>query len=637
MGRQKLKRVTTERGVQLRQVEKLWAQRARELVTWSRDWHTILEGSFQQPPLRWFSGGKLNVSFNCLDRHLHGDQENRPALIWQGEQDDDRREYSFKKLHSEVCCLANVLRKKGIDRGDCVTLYLPMIPELVIAMLAFARIGAGHCVVFSGFSSQHLRERMNECASTMLITADGVYRGGKTIPLKTNGDEALDGNMTVNSCIVVRRTGRDIHMLRERDCWYHDEISQQDVQQPCEPVAMESDDTLFYLYTSGSTGKPKRIAHCTGGYLVYTLSTCREVFGLGANDIFWCTADIGWITGHSYTVYGPLAQGMTTFIYEGVPVYPDPGRFWQLVERYNIAAFYTAPTVIRALMRYGSDPVRGYDLSSLRLLGSVGEVMNAEAWRWYFQYVGRGQLPLLDTWWQTETGGIMLAPEKKQINIRAGSVGKPLSGIEVRIVDEEGQDVSDGMGGRLMIGQPWPGLCKGVGEDGVRSCVGEGGHITQVGYDSGDGAKKDEAGNYHIIGRLDDVMNVCGHRLGTAEIESALLSHECVAEAAVVGMPDSLKGQALYAYVTLNDWRLASIELLEDLREHVRHEIGPIASPDAIQFSRELPKTRSGKIMRRILRKIAAEEFDTLGDISTLADPSLVDDLIEGKKSAVRR
>ena len=632
MRRQGLSAVTVDSATQISDVEQIWAQRAKELVSWDRSWASVLKGSFLDPPIRWFSGGKLNISYNCLDRHLQTRGE-KTALIWQGEQDDEQRSFTYRELHYEVSRVAKVLLRKGISRGDCVTLYLPMIPELVITLLACARIGAVHCVVFSGFSSHHLRERMLECGAKMLITADGVFRGGKNIPLKTNGDEALDGNRKVTTCMVVQRTGKEVRMMPGRDCWYHDEIMLPEVEGECKAVSMDSDDTLFYLYTSGSAGRPKCVSHTVGGYFVYALSTCKDLFTQRENDVFWCTADIGWITGHTYSIYGPLGLGGTTFLYEGVPVYPAPDRFWQLVERFKVSQFYTAPTVIRALMRFGSEPVRKYDLSSLRLLGSVGEVMNPEAWRWYFQHVGGGKLPIIDTWWQTETGGVITAPEVDLSNLTPGSVGKPLPGIDIVVVDELGDEVDVGVGGRLIIRKPWPGLCKDVGGGIVRKRVGEGGQLTEIGYDSGDGARRDENGNYWILGRLDDVINVCGHRLGTAEIEAALLSHTSVAEAAVVGMPDSLKGQAVYAYVTLNDRRLASPLLLEELRQHVRKEIGPIASPDGIQFAPGLPKTRSGKIMRRILRKIAADEFDALGDTSTLADPSLVDDLIEGKKS----
>ena len=612
--------------------EGFWAERAEELVTWDKKWDKVLEYDFDKPQIEWFKGGKLNMSVNCLDRHLTDGRRNKAAIIWQGEPEEDVKVYTYQMLHTEVCRFANVLRKKGVKKGDRVAIYLPMVPELSIALLACARIGAIHSVVFAGFSAVALQSRIQDCEAKVLVTADAVLRSGKVIPLKPNADSALKESSSVESCIVVERAGNDVTMQEGRDSWWHEEVAAEDISSECEPESMDAEDILFILYTSGSTGTPKGVVHTTGGYLTYAMHTCQWVFDLKDDDVYWCTADIGWITGHSYILYGPLGLGATSLMFEGVPSYPGPDRFWKIVEKFRVNIFYTAPTVIRALMRDGEEPVQRCDLSSLRILGSVGEPINPEAWMWYYINIGKEKLPIVDTWWQTETGGIMISPLPYATTLKPGSATYPLPGIDAAIYDEDGNEAASNEGGHLVIRKPWPGMLRGVYKNPERFKKTYFNRYKDT-YDPEDGARKDEDGCFWIMGRLDDVINVSGHRLGTAEIESALVSHAAVAEAAVVGMPHPIKGQTIFAYVTLMASVAESDELIAELRKHVRTEIGPIATPEVIMWAPGLPKTRSGKIMRRILRKIAADDFDNFGDTSTLADPSVVDNLVEGRKS----
>jgi acetyl-CoA synthetase len=612
--------------------EGFWAEMADENLLWYKKWDKVLEYDFHKPEIKWFRGGRLNASVNCLDRHLKTYRKNKAALIWEAD-DGHVKTYTYQQLYTEVNKFANVLKKNGVRKGDRVTIYLPMIPELPIAMLACARIGAIHSVVFGGFSSTSLRDRINDCKSTMVITADEGIRAGKCVPLKANSDAALEECPTVEKVIVVQRSLGDIPMEEGRDLWWHEEMVAQDVGLYCKPEQMDAEDPLFILYTSGSTGKPKGVLHTTGGYSLYTMLTFKWIFDYHEEETFFCTADIGWITGHSYIVYGPLAAGATSLMFEGVPTYPDPGRFWDICDKHHVNTIYTAPTVIRALMREGPQWVERYDLSSLKLLGTVGEPINPEAWLWYHTHVGKGRLPVVDTWWQTETGGILITPLPGAMTLKPGSANRPFPGVVPQVVREDGSPAAVNEGGYLVLDKPWPGMIRGTYGDPDGKRVKEVYFSRFPGkYFSGDGARVDDDGDYWLMGRIDDVINVSGHRIGTAEVESALVSHEAVAEAAVVGFPHEIKGEGIYVYVTLKGGYSVSDDLMKALRGHVRSVIGPIATPDKMQFSPGLPKTRSGKIMRRILRKIARGEVQDLGDTSTLADPSVVEVLVKERK-----
>jgi acetyl-CoA synthetase len=604
-------------------LEGFWGECADQL-DWYKKWDKVLEWDFTKPEVKWFLGGKLNASYNCLDRHLNSWRSNKVALIWQGEPLEENRFFTYQQLHYHVCKFANVLRKFGVKKGDRVSIYLPMIPELPIAMLACARIGAIHSVVFGGFSSEALRDRINDCGSKILITADGYYRNGRIVQNKVSADDALKDCPGVEKVVVVRRLGIDVPFTKERDVWWHEEMAKDDVGLASEPVAMDAEDILFILHTSGSTGKPKGVIHTTGGYLLFVLQTLKWVFDIKDEDVFFCTADIGWVTGHSYVVYGPLALGATSLMFEGVPTYPKPDRFWEIVERYKVSVFYTAPTAIRALMREGDEWVKKRGISSLRILGSVGEPINPEAWRWYFKNVGQERCPIMDTWWQTETGGFLISP-LPITPLKPGSATFPFPGVVPKILRENGSECQLEEGGSLVISQPWPGMLRGFWNDTERKRFKETYFSVFPGhYFTGDGAKKDEDGYFWLMGRIDDVINVSGHRIGTAEVESALVLHPSVAEAAVIGIPHEVKGQGIYAFVTLKAGIKSSEELRKELLAHVRKVIGPIATPDKLQFADALPKTRSGKIMRRILRKIAEGKIEELGDTSTLTDPSVV-------------
>jgi acetyl-CoA synthetase len=617
--------------------EGYWGDRASELITWDKKWDKVVDADMHKPEIKWFVNGKLNISANCLDRHLTDGRRNKAAIIWQGEPDEDVKVYTYQMLHSEVCRFANVLKKMGVKKGDRVAIYLPMIPELAVSLLACTRIGAIHSVVFAGFSAQSLKSRIQDCEAKVLVTSDAVIRAGKTIPLKPSADDALKDCPSVEKCIVVKRAGNEVPMQAGRDLWYHEELVAPGITATCAPESMDAEDMSFILYTSGSTGKPKGVVHTTGGYLTYAAHTCQWVFDMKDDDVHWCTADIGWVTGHTYILYGPLALGATSLMFEGVPTYPNSARFWQICEKFRVSIFYTAPTVIRSLMRDGEEPTKRYDLSSLRILGSVGEPINPEAWMWYHENIGKGKLPVVDTWWQTETGGIMISALPYATPLKPGSATRPLPGIDAAIFNEEGKVAADNEGGHLVIRRPWPGMLRGVYGDPDRY---KKAYFTRYAgiYDPEDGARRDADGYFWIMGRLDDVINVSGHRLGTAEIESALVAHPNVAEAAVVGAPHEIKGQTIYAYVSLKAGIEPSEELRAALKKHVRSEIGPIAVPEIIQFSDGLPKTRSGKIMRRILRKIAAGQTEAhdFGDTSTLADPGVVDTLVSGSKQFVK-
>ena len=606
-------------------VEGFWGKLACELH-WFKPYSKVLE--WKAPFASWFVGGQTNVSYNCLDAHLGTPRQNKAALIWEGEPGDSRV-YTYQMLHHEVCKFANVLKKLGIGKGDVVALYMPMIPELAVAMLACARIGAVHSVVFGGFSAEAIADRNNDASAKLMITADAGWRRGKPIPLKGNADAAMDKSPTVEKCVVVRRTGTEVKMHPGRDHWWHDLMAEASAVCPAEP--MDSEAPLFILYTSGSTGKPKGVKHTTAGYNLFAKKTMEWVFDVRDEDVFWCTADIGWVTGHSYVVYGPLSAGATSVMFEGAPDWPDKDRWWEMIERLKITILYTAPTAIRTFIKWGDEFVDRHDLSSLRLLGSVGEGINPEAWMWYYEKIGGARCPIVDTWWQTETGGIMISALPGATPLKPGSATRPLPGVAAAIVKADGTDAGPGEGGHLVIKKPWPGMLRGVFGDPERYRKTYFDRFPGW-YEAGDGARVDKDGYFWIMGRLDDVINVSGHRLGTAEIESALVAHPSVAEAAVVGMPHHIKGQGIYAYVTLKSGIEETEALRKELVGHVRKEIGPIATPEVIQFADGLPKTRSGKIMRRILRKIAANDFADFGDTSTLADPTVVEQLVDTKK-----
>ncbi len=613
--------------------EGYWAEVAGEFY-WKEKWTRVRSWDYKDKiDIRFFEGGKTNVSYNCLDRNLDS-RGDKTAILWEGNEPGEDKSFTYKQLHAEVCKFANVLKGRGVQKGDRVSIYMPMVPELAIAMLACTRIGAVHSIVFGGFSAESLSDRIVDSTCKMVITTDGTFRGAKPVPLKNSADEAMrlsaDQGAPIETCIVCKRVGDAIKadMQDGRDFWWHDLMA--DASPECEPEWMDAEDPLFILYTSGSTGKPKGVLHTTGGYMVYTAHTFKYIFDYHEDDIYWCTADIGWVTGHSYIVYGPLATGATSLMFEGVPTYPDAGRFWDVVDKYNVNIFYTAPTAIRALAAQGDDFVKSRSRKSLRLLGSVGEPINPEAWRWYYEVVGDGRCPIVDTWWQTETGGILITPLPGATTLKPGSATYPFFGIKPVLVDDKGTILEGETTGNLCISEPWPGQMRTV--YGHHERFKDTYFAMYPGlYFSGDGCRRDADGYYWITGRVDDVINVSGHRMGTAEVESALVLHPKVAEAAVVGYPHEIKGTGIYAYVTLNVGVEATEELRKELRNHVRKEIGPIATPDVVHWANTgLPKTRSGKIMRRILRKIASNESDQIGDTTTLADPSVVDKLVDG-------
>ena len=609
---------------------KFWSEHGKR-INWIKNYEKVRDFSYDQKNLyiKWFEDGTLNASYNCIDRHLKNNG-NKTAIIWEGDNPDEQKSITYNELYKNVCKFANVLKKLGAKKGDRITIYMPMIPEAAYAMLACTRIGAIHSVVFGGFSPEALAGRIEDCNSNLIITADEGIRGGKTIPLKQNTDEALKKASSCKKCLVIKRTNGDINWINNRDFWYHELF--EEVAETCEPEEMNAEDPMFILYTSGSTGKPKGVMHTTGGYMVYTSITHEYIFDYKPNEVYWCTADVGWVTGHSYIIYGPLSNCATTLMFEGVPNYPTSSRFWEVVDKHKVNIFYTAPTALRALMAEGEAPVKKTNRGSLRILGTVGEPINPEAWNWYNEIVGDKRCPIVDTWWQTETGGILITPLPGAIDAKPGSATKPFFGIKPVLVDNDNNELNGEAEGNLCIEMSWPGQMRSVYGDHQRFI--DTYFKTFPGrYFSGDGCRRDKDGYYWITGRVDDVINVSGHRMGTAEVESALVAHTDVAEAAVVGYPHDIKGQGIYAYVTLNIGVDSSDQLHAELKKWVRKEIGPIATPDLLQFSPQLPKTRSGKIMRRILRKIAANEYQDLGDTSTLADPSVVNDLIDNRQN----
>ena len=609
---------------------KFWGEHGKR-IDWIKNYEKVRDFSYDQKNLyiKWFEDGTLNASYNCIDRHLKNNG-NKTAIIWEGDNPDEQKSITYNELYKNVCKFANVLKKLGAKKGDRITIYMPMIPEAAYAMLACTRIGAIHSVVFGGFSPEALAGRIEDCNSNLIITADEGIRGGKTIPLKQNTDEALKKASSCKKCLVIKRTNAEINWIDNRDFWYQELFAE--VEETCEPEEMNAEDPMFILYTSGSTGKPKGVMHTTGGYMVYTSITHEYIFDYKPNEVYWCTADVGWVTGHSYIIYGPLSNCATTLMFEGVPNYPTSSRFWEVVDKHKVNIFYTAPTALRALMAEGEAPVKKTNRGSLRILGTVGEPINPEAWNWYNEIVGDKRCPIVDTWWQTETGGILITPLPGAIDAKPGSATKPFFGIKPVLVDNDNNELTGEAEGNLCIEMSWPGQMRSVYGDHQRFI--DTYFKTFPGrYFSGDGCRRDKDGYYWITGRVDDVINVSGHRMGTAEVESALVAHTDVAEAAVVGYPHDIKGQGIYAYVTLNIGVDSSDQLHAELKKWVRKEIGPIATPDLLQFSPQLPKTRSGKIMRRILRKIAANEYQDLGDTSTLADPSVVNDLIDNRQN----
>lgn len=614
--------------------ERFWGKIAEEEITWFKKWDKVVDYNYGKKAedlyIKWYINGKLNVSYNCLDRHLEA-RGDKAALIWEGNDPGESKTYTYRQLHQEVCTFANVLKKNGIKKGDVVTFYLPMIPELAIGILACTRIGAIHSVVFGGFSAEALKDRIQDSESCLVVSCDGTFRGAKAIPQKTNADTAVAQCANVRKHLIIERVGKDnvvVDWNNTTDLWYHQEASQVDAD--CPPEEMDAEDPLFILYTSGSTGKPKGVMHTTGGYLTYVAFTHKMVFDYHDDDVYWCTADVGWVTGHSYIVYGPLANGATTLMFEGLPSYPDFSRFWQIIEKYKVSIFYTAPTAIRALAKEGDKWLEKHDISSIKLLGSVGEPLNPEAWNWYYQEIGRGECPIVDTWWQTETGGILISPLPGAIDIKPAHATVPFFGVEPAIIDDSGKELEGECSGNLVIKSSWPGQLRGVYKDPQRFFETYFSQFPGT-YCTGDGCRRDKDGYYQITGRVDDVINVSGHRMGTAEVESALASHPYVAEAAVVGYPHPIKGQSIYAFVSLKTGVEKSDTLRKELVALVRQEIGPIATPEMIQWADNLPKTRSGKILRRILKIIATGEFDkkSMGDTSTLADPSIVDSVIQ--------